>query len=491
MHSRARLIVELAVLAAATFAAYATLWTTQNRLWSNGLTPDIPAFLPRPGTDPAAGLSDSIKAMIFGTLVVALAAWLFARAERFAAAGLTWAVIAIPAVLGIALYLAPPTLSIDAYSYLSHGFLAATPGQNPYVNPSSSVIDTAFGGDLLRNGWQPVHGVTPYGPLWTGIERLAYTLSGGNVPVGILLINAPTFAAVIGTAIVIWRLLGEVAPERRLPGVVMFAANPLVLIELVGEGHNDAVMVFFVVLAIYAAIRRSAFAAVLAISAAALVKASALPIGLLVLVALIVWRRSWLRLAGELGAALLVAVAGTGALFAPYWVGMPTLDGLLAADLPSAGWSVSGVLATALDPHTAQGILTALLVLSTAACCFLIRSVPGFLRACGIVSLVILLLLPLEWPWYAALPSALLALAAEELDAVVILLMALGSRLVAPIGDASSVGAMQWTLFTTMQALVGQTVPAAIGLWATVTRVRERRRERGEDGAARGALGVG
>jgi hypothetical protein len=170
---------------------------------------------------------------------------------------------------------------------------------------------------------------------------------------------------------------------------------------------------------------------------------------------------------------------------------MPTLDGLLAADLPSAGWSVSGVLAVALDPHTAQGILTALLVLATAACCFLVRSVPGLLRACGIVSLAILLLLPLEWPWYAALPSALLALTAEELDAVMILLLALASRLVAPIGDASSVGAMQWTLFTTMQALIGQTVPAAIGLWATVARVWERRRGRGEDGAARRALGVG
>jgi uncharacterized membrane protein YgcG len=146
------------------------------------------------------------------------------------------------------------------------------------------------------------------------------------------------------------------------------------------------------------------------------------------------------------------------------------------------------VLAGVLGPHAAQGILTALLVLATAACCFLIRSVPGFLRACGVVSLVILLLLPLEWPWYAALPSALLALTAAELDAVVIVLLALGSRLVAPFGDASSVGALSWTLFATMQAFIGQTVPAAIGLWATVTRAWE---HRGERGAALGGGGAG
>jgi len=485
VQSRAWLAIELAVLAAATFAVYALLWVTQNALWTNGLNAQTPPFLPRPGTDPDLGLSDSIRVMVLGTLVVGLAAWLFARANRFAAAGLTWAVFAIPAVVGVVLYVLPPTLSIDAYSYLSHGFLAATPGQNPYLDPSSGVINTAHGIELLRNGWQPVHGVTPYGPLWTAIERLAFVLSGGDVPRGILLINAPTFAAVIGTALLIWKLLGEIAPERRVTGVVLFAANPLVLIELVGDGHNDAVMIFFVVLGLYATVRRWAFVAVLAIAAGALVKASALPLGLLVVVALVVWRRSWLRTIGELVAGILAAAAATALLFAPYWVGMSTLDGLFAEGMPAPGWSVSGIVASIFLPHTAQTVITVALVVITVACCFLVRTVRGFLRAASIVGLVILLLLPLEWPWYAALPSALLAVSAdEELDAVVIVVLAWCSRLIAPLGDAVALSAMDWSLFATAQALIGQLVAAFFGLCATVSEVFSTRLWRG--GARRG-----
>jgi hypothetical protein len=467
---RGRLIAELAVLAALTFGGYAVLWLVQNSLWNNGLGPDTPAYLPRPDTDPDAGLRDSVRVIFLGMLLVGLAAWLFARARRFAEAGLSWVVLAVPLVVAVVFYALPPTLSIDAYSYLSHGFLAATPGHNPYVDPSSSVVATPYGGELVRNGWQPVHGVTPYGPLWTAIERGAYVLSGGSVPAGILLINLPAFLAVLGTAFLIWRLLGEIAPERRVLGTVMFLGNPLVLIELVGEGHNDAVMVFFVVLGIYATVRRWGFVAVLAIVAASLVKLSALPLGLLVLVALIVWRRSVARIVLELAAAVVVAAGATVALFAPYWVGAATLEGLLTQGTPSPGWSIAGWLAVFLRPGTAQFVLTVVLVLATIAACFLVRTVDGFLKACGFVALVILLLLPLEWPWYAALPSALLALTAAELDGVLILLLALGSRLVAPLGDANVASAMSWQLFTTVQALVGQTIPAIVGVWASASR---------------------
>jgi alpha-1,6-mannosyltransferase len=331
-------------------------------------------------------------------------------------------------------------------------------------------MGTPYGGDLLHNGWQPVHGPTPYGPLWTAVERAAYVLSRGSVPVGITLIKVPTFLAVLGTAALIWRLLGKLRPERRFTATMLFLANPLVLIELAGDGHNDAVAGFFVVLAISATVRRRAFVAVIALAAAALVKADVLPLGLLMIVALVLWRQSLGRVVLEVAAGAVVALAGAVALFAPYWVGFATLQPLLGEAAPAPGWSVSGILATVVTPVHAQLALATLLVVPTIAACFLVRTVPGFIRACGIVTLVTLVLLPQDWPWYAALASTLLALEAAELDIVAVLLLTLGSRIAAPFGDANAIGAMTYQLFTTTQALLAQTLPGLVALYATSAR---------------------
>ncbi|AYG03288.1 hypothetical protein D7I44_06925 [Gryllotalpicola protaetiae] len=472
---RARLVVEFAALAVLTLAAYTALWLTQNALWTNGLVAGMTAQTPRPGSDPVVGLDATVRVIVLGAAVTGLAVWLFVRAERFAAAGLTWALITLPLVIAVALYFLPPTLSIDAYSYLSHGFLAATPGLNPYVDASSSVAWLPYGQLLLDSGWQAVHPVTPYGPLWTMFEKGAYLLSGNNVGLGILLIKLPSFLAMLGTAALIWRLLARIAPDRRLRGVLLFLANPLILIELAGEGHNDAVMIFFVVLAMFATVRRWAFVAVVAIALAVLVKASAAPLGLLVLVALVLWRRSARRLALELVAGVVVSAGAAVALFAPFWVGPATLNGLFTEAAAPPGLSIAGIVYGILRPGTAEIVLLALLVLPTVAACFLVRTVTGFIRACSIVSLLIFVLLPLEWPWYAALPSALLALGAAEIETVVIVLLALGSRVVAPFGDASAIGSVYYTIFYTAQAFLGQAVPGLVGLFATVARViRER-----------------
>lgn len=475
VNGRAGLVAEFVVLAALTLAAYAALWLTQNTLWSNGLVPGMTAETPRPGADPVAGLDATVRVIVLGAVVTALAVWLFVRAGRFAGARLGWALIALPLVIAVALYLLPPTLSIDAYSYLSHGFLAATPGLNPYVDASSSVAWLPYGQLLLDNGWQAVHPITPYGPLWTMFEKGAYLLSGNNIGLGILLIKLPSFLAMLGTAALIWRLLARIAPDRRLQGVLLFLANPLILIELAGEGHNDAVMVFFVVLAVFATVRRWVFVAVVAIALAVLVKASAAPLALPILVALVLWRRSVGRLVLELAAGVVVSGAAAIALFAPFWVGPATLSGLFNEAAAPPGLSIAGIVYGVLPAGTAAAVLLALLVLATTATCFLVRTVTGFIRACGIVSLVIFVLLPLEWPWYAALPSALLALGAAEIETVAIVLLALGSRVVAPFGDASAIGSVYYTIFYTSQAFLGQAVPGLAALYATVARVvRER-----------------
>ena len=48
--------------------------------------------------------------------------------------------------------------------------------------------------------------------------------------------------------VLIWALLGNLAPTRRLGGTILYAWNPLVLIELAGNGHNEGFLICFLLM---------------------------------------------------------------------------------------------------------------------------------------------------------------------------------------------------------------------------------------------------
>ncbi len=48
--------------------------------------------------------------------------------------------------------------------------------------------------------------------------------------------------------VLIWALLGNLAPTRRLGGTILYAWNPLALIELAGNGHNEGFLICFLLL---------------------------------------------------------------------------------------------------------------------------------------------------------------------------------------------------------------------------------------------------
>jgi hypothetical protein len=48
--------------------------------------------------------------------------------------------------------------------------------------------------------------------------------------------------------VLIWAFLGKLAPARRLGGTMLYAWNPLALIELAGNGHNEGFLICFLLL---------------------------------------------------------------------------------------------------------------------------------------------------------------------------------------------------------------------------------------------------
>src|SRR5205807_6897218 len=54
----------------------------------------------------------------------------------------------------------------------------------------------------------------------------------------------------------VWSILAKVAPGRRLPGTLLYAWNPLVLIELAGSGHLEGVLLTLLLLATWVHIQQ-------------------------------------------------------------------------------------------------------------------------------------------------------------------------------------------------------------------------------------------
>jgi hypothetical protein len=146
-----------------------------------------------------------------------------------------WAAIGVAVV---AFALAPPLLSQDVFSYISYARLGVEHGLNPYTETPAAVPgDEAF----RYVGWRDT--VSAYGPLFT---LLTYPLAPLSVPLALAALKALAAASVIGLALLCARLAPARGVEPRCAAAFV-ALNPLVLVHVVGGGHNDATMMLALV----------------------------------------------------------------------------------------------------------------------------------------------------------------------------------------------------------------------------------------------------
>jgi hypothetical protein len=111
-----------------------------------------------------------------------------------------------------------------------------------------------------------------------------------------------------------YAILRRIRPEFAARGFLLFAWNPLVQFEMAGNSHLDAVLVFWMLLAIYLMIRQRHLLAMLALTAAILVKF--LP-GLLVpLFLAAIWQAHASKPLKERVKRLAVSLAGMGIMAA-------------------------------------------------------------------------------------------------------------------------------------------------------------------------------
>jgi len=335
------------------------------------------------------------------------------------------------AALGITCILLPALPSDDIFSYVLYGRIAAVHGANPLVTTPAAFGDDPF---LRLVFWRGVRSV--YGPVWlllsNGLTQLAQAL-GGDLAVYTALFKLLGLAAHLANAALIWLILSHIAPSRRLLGTLLYAWNPLCLLEFCTSAHNDALMLTFALLGIYCLVRGWEFPALAALGLSIAVKyvlLALLPL-YLVLVARqqlgkgLRLRRVALSLVWRLGVVL--GVVAVTAL--PYWAGPQTLAAILYSPpaqqldnslLEVLHWPLRGFAqALGVNRAVAAPIVDTGLKLAGLAAFFAlwlrqlrqVRSLEGLLAA-GAWALLAYVVVASGWfwPWYVTWTVALVAL---------------------------------------------------------------------------------
>lgn len=216
-------------------------------------------------------------------------------------------VLLVSALLATPFFLTHPILAGDLYAYIASVKVGAL--GNPYV-----LTPAALGSDPIRAGifelWQ--HWPMTYGPLW-GLLVKGLSIVTTNTLVLLMVFRLIGLLAVLWTS---W-MVGRATSAGR---AALFAWSPLVLVEVVGDGHNDILVGLSLLLAVIFAQRPVRSALSFAVSVALkyvpiitlLAFIAAVPSGRRV-------RRAVLLMS--------VTVAGFVLCLAPFWAGTKTFVG--------------------------------------------------------------------------------------------------------------------------------------------------------------------
>ncbi len=345
----------------------------------------------------------------------------------------------------------PPFLSADVFNYYQQGWVVAEVGANPYVTPPGVYGDYPAQ-DVTRGA--NAFGRNPYGPIWTHVERFTVEASGGSLWIGILLFKVYATIASVVIALLASAIARQLEPSLGTRALVALGANPLLLIEGPGMGHNDVIALAVVMLAIWLQMRAidKKWVGLTFLGLAFLIKVTVAPAILVFVHWLLRAQESFsetsLTLVKAAVPVILVLIV-TGAPFVSrvqdilLLFGFSTLDpgyeialtpvnfvsAILADRFASAGVEISagGVKAVVMAVFLGLGAITILRILSRS------RTWESHVGTLGPIYLIVTVVLSNWRPWYVLWPLSLVMLGPWSKWTVVIIvysLLAVGTNVI-------------------------------------------------------------
>ncbi len=135
--------------------------------------------------------------------------------------------------------------SYDLFNYIFDAKIITYYNQNPYEHKA---LD--YPGDPMLSFMHWTHRTYPYGPVWL-LLTVPLTLGIQFFLPTFFLFKGLASISFLGSVYFLGKILRKTSPKDEIFGIVFFALNPLVIVESLVSAHNDIVMIFFAVWAIY------------------------------------------------------------------------------------------------------------------------------------------------------------------------------------------------------------------------------------------------
>ncbi|MBI2026152.1 MAG: hypothetical protein HYT06_02105 [Candidatus Levybacteria bacterium] len=163
--------------------------------------------------------------------------------------------------LSILFFSYPAMVSYDIFNYTTTAKVLFGYFENPYV-----VMPIEFPGETFLSYTHASNKIALYGPFWLILTGIPFVLGLGNFLIILLNFKIMISLFYLFSVYLIYKL------TKNLNQVVLFALNPLVVIESLVSGHNDIVMMFFVLLSFYLFKNKKIFMSIIFITLSIFIK---------------------------------------------------------------------------------------------------------------------------------------------------------------------------------------------------------------------------
>jgi len=307
----------------------------------------------------------------------------------------------------------PSFCTRDLFSYAFQGRAMTVYKSNPFL-----LTPAMQKADVFRPliDWQ--NSASVYGPVFNSLSAIVCFAGRNSIASNVLGFKILATVFFAGSLPLVYWLTKRISPGRENFAVLFTAWSPILIPHICGGGHNDSIMIFFVLVGFYLCRHDHAFWGLVSITLAALTKATAA----LVLLPYLVYMFRSLRgnVLRKMCAAMAVVVSVTAALYIPFWAGPRMFKAMIdiakhfsAGSLPTfvRGIIAQMLLATGVSKHTAGTLatsvasLTCMLVFLTLSLYFLhrVRDFRSMTSSTAAIVLVWFFTAPYILPWYLSL----------------------------------------------------------------------------------------
>ncbi len=214
-------------------------------------------------------VTPSVMVVYVGLCLLMLAWWRLGRLVRSGDGPTMRELLITFAWWSAPLLVTMPIFSRDVYSYLAQGTMTVLGVDAYHYGPQ------VFGGPLavdIPPIWQTTP--APYGPVFLSLAADVTSITGESAWLGVL---GMRLLALVGIALMIFAIprMARLAGVEERFALWLGVLNPLVLVHLVGDAHNDALMLGLMMAGLALALERRPAAGAVLVTLAALVKAPA------------------------------------------------------------------------------------------------------------------------------------------------------------------------------------------------------------------------